>query len=131
MTQNNSLLKKSHVASQDDGDRFVGIKYKDSDIHVYFPLGYKLSDNDNEVRKDIIRLLNILHKFDKKERVIPIKKYDKPQSVFPLNAYLEVIRYYMENGYYIETETVYKTRERGKINWHKTIKNQKRNLQKN
>ena len=131
MTKNNSLLKKCHDPSQDDGDRFVGIKYKDSDIHVYFPLGYKLSDNDNEVRKDIIRLLNILHKFDKKERVIPIKKYDKPQSVFPLNAYLEVIRYYMENGYYIETEPVYKTRDRGKINWPKTIKNQKPTLQKN
>lgn len=132
MTQNNSLLKRCRVVSQDDGDHFVGIKANNDGVLVYFPLGYELSDTDNEIRRDIIHLLNVLYTFDKKEKIIPIRKYDKPQKVeFPLNAYLEIIRHYMENGYYIETEPIYKTRDRGKINWSRTIKTQKPLLQKN
>lgn len=38
---------------------------------------------------------------------------------------MEVMRYYLENGYYTEVEQVYKTREKGKINWSKTLKHQK------
>lgn len=132
MTQNNSLLKRCRVANPEDSDRFVGIKANNEDILVYFPLGYKLSDNDDEIRRDIIQLLNVLYENNKREKLIPVKDYSKPsRDSFPLNAYLEIIRYYMENGYYIETEPVYKTRDRGKINWPRTVKNQKPLLQKN
>ena len=99
MTQNNSLIESCDVVTQEDGDRFVGLKASTDGIKVYFPLGYNLPETDKELRKDIIHLLNVLHEFTGKERLIPIKKYDTPNKVnFPLNAYLEIIRYYMENG---------------------------------
>ena len=124
---NNSLKNRIDVVTHDTEDPFVGIKANGGDALVYFPLGYELSETDDEIRRDILQLFTILNDFkDTNEGSITDKNHDEMvNSDFPINAYLEIIRYYLENGYYTEVEPVYKTRERGKINWSKTIKQQK------
>ncbi len=94
------------------------------DVVVYFPVGYHLPENEIDVKRDILHLFQVLAEFtDSSDRVLAMNKFEAPQSVdFPINAYLEVIYYFMEkNGYYMETEPVYKTRDRGNIDWAKTI----------
>ena len=49
-------------------DEFIGLRFENGKPVVTFPRGYRLSEEDVDVRKDIIRLLAILHRFnDKKE----------------------------------------------------------------
>lgn len=67
-----------HVNTNEDGDRFVGIKADTDDAMVYFPIGYQLPDEDKAIRNDIrhlyrfcpnsqhvttdcLRLINLLH----------------------------------------------------------------------
>ena len=123
----NSLKKRCIVPSKEDENRFVGIKADTDDALVYFPLGFELSNNDKDIRRDILKLFSILNEFkDKSEGHITKRNFNETIEVnFPINAYMEIMYYYMENGYYMETDPIYKTRERGKINWPKTIKNQK------
>lgn len=69
-----------------------------------------------------MHLISVLAEFtDKSDRVLAMKKFEAPQSVdFPINAYMEVINYYLEqNSYYTEKEPVFKTSDRGSIDWGK------------
>lgn len=122
----NTLKDRVDVVKHDTEEPFVGIKADDGDAFVYFPLGYRLSETDDEIRKDILQLLSILDDFKNAyQGSITEKNYEETVNAdFPINAYMEVMRYYLENGYYNEVESVYKTRERGQINWSKTIKQQ-------
>lgn len=126
MTQYDSLKDKCRICKHDDEDRFVGIRGDTNAVEVSFPLGYELSETEDDIRRDILQLFRILTEFKKEEEGhISRRKYEETfMDLFPLNAYLEIILYYMENGYYKELEPIYKTRERGKINWSKTIKQQ-------
>lgn len=127
MTLNDSLKGKCRICRHDDEDRFVGLKGDTNAVQVSFPLGYELSETEDDIRRDILQLFRILSEFKKEEEgYISKRKYDETfTGMFPLNAYLEIILYYMENGYYKEVEPVYKTRQTGKINWSRTIKQQK------
>lgn len=117
-----------HINSNDDGDRFVGVKADSDNAVIYFPMGYELPDKDDELRRDIKNLFQVLATFtDKTDRVLEMDKFTAPQSVdFPIQAYLNVINYYLDhNGaYYTETETTYKIDTRGKTDWNRTIKTQ-------
>ena len=127
MINNISLKDKCEVVTQKDGYRFVGVKVSTTDVKIFFPLGYQLPKSDDEVRKDIFNLLDIINKFRAKEDYfVPNNTLKSSNNIyFPLNSFIEVLKYYMENGYYMENEFKYSTRNRGKINWSKTIKNQK------
>ena len=124
---NNTLKNRIDVVTHDTKEPFVGIKADGGDALVYFPLGYKLSETDDEIRRDILQLIGILNDFkNTEEGSVTEKNYDETVNAdFPITAYMEIIRYYFENGYYTEVEPVYKTRARGKINWSRTIKQQK------
>ena len=126
MVEEKTLKDRCHVVEYGDKSDFVGIKADGGDTLVYFPLGYRLSETEEEVRRDILQLITILNEFkNEKEGSLSEKKYEETvDNDFPITAYMEIIHYYLENGYYIEVEPVYKTRERGKITWSKTIKQQ-------
>ena len=99
------IKKHCHVNSNEDGDRFVGIKADSDNAMVYFPIGYQLPETDNEIRTDIKHLIQVLSEFTTSEdRLIAVNKFAAPQSVdFPINAYKSVIEYYFSIGgkYYI------------------------------
>ncbi|HCL4546937.1 LlaJI family restriction endonuclease [Clostridium botulinum] len=134
MNIESELLERCHVNKNDDGDRFVGVKADESNVVVYFPIGYKLPDNDDEIRQDILHLISVLAELnDDRDKLPAMNKFQAPQSVdFPINAYMEIILYYMEqNGYYTEKESRYKTGDRGRTDWSKTVKQQRGYIQPN
>ncbi|MFC4770609.1 LlaJI family restriction endonuclease [Enterococcus hermanniensis] len=133
MTSKISIEERCHVNTNEDGDTFVGIKADTEDAVVYFPVGYQLSENETEIRRDIKNLFKVLGEYtEKKDRVLQMKKFEIAQSVdFPINAYLEVINYYLRYEYYTETENIYITSTKGKTDWSKTFKKQKPLVQQN
>ncbi len=122
------IREQCHINQNGDGDRFVGVKADSNNAMIYFPMGYELPAQDDELRRDIKNLFQVLATFtEKTDRVLEMDKFTAPQSVdFPIQAYLNVINYYLDhNGsYYMETETSYKVDKRGKTNWGRTIKTQ-------
>lgn len=130
-----SLKEICHVNTNNDGDRFVGVKVDTDGAQVCFPIGYNLPDTDKALRTDIRHLIHILAEFtSKEERVLANSSNKEKQTVdYPINAYLGVLDYFFSNGgrYYVETENKYITATTGKQNWAKTIKHHKPLLQEN
>ena len=133
MTKTDILRKYCRVATNQDDDRFVGIRGNADGVFVYFPLGYHLSEEDSKIRKDILHLFSIINEFkEEKEGCITKRNNNETTNVeFPLNAYMEIIYYFLKNGYYKETDPIYRTQNKGKIHWSKTIKNQNPSLIRN
>lgn len=104
---------------------FIGIQFNNGKPNIFFPIGYHLSKenpNDTEAFKDIITLIKILNDFkDRQEGLKENKLANEEAKDFPINAYIQVIEYYITNGYYKEREVEYKSDNRGKTNWKKTI----------
>ena len=113
-----------HVNTNEDGDRFVGIKVDSNNAMVYFPIGYDLPQTDKEIRQDIKHLIHVLSEFTTKEdRLIAVNRFAAPQAVdFPINAFRGVIEYFLSNGYYIETEPSFTTGTKGNQDWSRTIR---------
>jgi len=122
------LREHCHIDSNDDGDRFVGVKADSTNAIIYFPLGYELPADDDELKRDVKNLFMVLAGFtDRTDRVLHMDKFTAPQTVdFPIQAYLNVINYYLDhNGsYYAESEITFKVDKRGKTDWPRTIKTQ-------
>ncbi|MBP2658199.1 MAG: Restriction endonuclease, type LlaJI [Firmicutes bacterium] len=128
-----NIRDRCHVNTNDDGDSFVGVKADTDDAIIYFPIGYQLPDNDDDLRVDINNLLGVLAAFMKEDRVIEISKFEAPRTVdFPMHAYLKVIRNFLRMGrYYIETDPQFRTDTKGNASWPRTVREQKALVQKN
>lgn len=133
MELNLNIRDRCHVNSNEDGDRFVGVKADTENAMVYFPIGYQLPDDDDQLRVDIRNLFYVLSEFLKEDRVIETPKFEAPQTVdFPIHAYLNVINYFLRTGrYYVETDPIYKTDTKGNTSWPRTILKQTPLIQKN
>lgn len=122
------LADHCHVNSNEDGDRFVGIKADSDNAMVYFPIGYQLPETDAEIRTDIKHLIQVLSEFTTKDdRLLALNRFAAPQSVdFPINAFKSVIEYFFSIGgkYYVETDATYKTAATGNQDWPRTVRNQ-------
>ena len=125
---NDDISKHCYINTNEDGDRFVGIKADSDNAMVYFPIGYQLPDTDAQIRKDIRHLIQVLSEFTtKEERLLAVKKYKRLLKVeFPINAYKSVIEYYFSIGgkYYVEVDPIYKKNSQGKQDWSRTVKKQ-------
>ena len=122
-----SLWERCEISSNKDEDSFVGIRVKDKDIHITFPMGYNLIKSDDRIiRKEILSLLSILKKFNKKKNSEESFATSQ-QSVleFPIISYQHLILDYFSNGYYSEKEVDYSSANKGKINWKRTIQKKK------
>ena len=53
------IRNRCHVNSNEDGDRFVGVKADSDKAMVYFPIGYQLPETDQEIRTDIKHLIQV------------------------------------------------------------------------
>lgn len=114
------------VNTNEDGNRFVGVKIENDKAIVYFPLGYHLPDDDRMLKRDIRSLFGILSTFAHKEDVVlKGSKFVQAHPVdFPIVAFLNVLDYYIESGakYYTVTEKKYKSDSKGKIDFRRTAK---------
>lgn len=128
----NTLFDRCRVNTNIKSDVFVGIHKKDDYYEVDFPLGYHLSSDEKGLRKDILSLMNVLTRYtDKRESKLYDGLKNEDSSGIPIQAYLYLIKDYFERGYYKEQETFYKVAKKGKINWSRTIKTQKPEMQDN
>lgn len=120
------IRSKCRVNSNREMDTFVGLRCNDGDISINFPLGYHISEDDNELRKDIMLLLTTLSANTERKESEILKQGNAFDEVeFPLQSYMYLIKDFFVRGYYKEQEVLYKVAKSGKINWNRTIKNQK------
>lgn len=54
-----NLREHCHVNNNTDGDRFVGVKADSNNAMIYFPMGYQLPEQDEELRRDIKNLFKV------------------------------------------------------------------------
>ena len=101
---------------------FVGIKIEDNRPKIYFPMGYRASKPSEDVcKRDFYQLIAVLN--DKSlQSYFSEDDLRKSQLDFPFYAYLSVLQYYLDFGYFVESETIYKKGFSGKISWPRTIK---------
>ena len=120
------LLERCHINKNYDDDTFVGVRKKDDLYEICFPLGFQLSESEKGLRRDILLLINTLAKYMNRKEYefyhgIKLNEY----TDLPVQAYLYVIEDYFNRGIYKEREIHYSVSNRGKIDWRRTIKNQK------
>lgn len=91
------------------GNYFPQECYKDEKILI----------DEDELRNDIKNLLTAIYKSN-------LSQISNNQSIktedCPIDSIFWLMRDYIEKGYYIEKETIYKKENAGKIDWKKTIK---------
>ena len=106
-------------------DKFVGLRFIDGKLSVYFPVGYRKPnpDDEKEVRRDILNLISVLSTFTNKESAINNSAFLNSKEVdFPIHAYLYIINDFLNHGYYQQKEQIYRRSTSGKISWARTIK---------
>ncbi|MFZ7121684.1 MAG: LlaJI family restriction endonuclease [Eubacteriaceae bacterium] len=128
-----NIRERCHVNTNEYGDSFVGVKADTDDAIIYFPIGYNLPENDDDLRVDINNLLGVLAVFMKEDKVIEVSKFEAPRTVdFPMHAYLKIIRDFLRMGrYYIETDPRFRTDTKGNASWARTVREQRALVQKN
>lgn len=126
---NKSLVDMCRVATNIEGDTFVGIKAEIindiQEVTVNFPLGYDLPKDSETARNDIISLISILQNYnDNNSRLKSVNINQALKTVnFPMEAYAVVIHYFLDRGtYYKENEEYYVQSLGGRVNWARTIK---------
>ncbi len=114
-----------------DGEdlNFVGLKYeggKDGNgLQICFPLGFKRCSKSAELHKSIFTLLKVLGDGNLTRNAQGSICHDSDflvEQEFPLQAYINVLRFFLDHGYFMETEVVYSRGKSGKVNWSRTIK---------
>ena len=116
------LYKHCFVTENSKENNFVGIKYLNDDIRVFFPLGYEIPNEDDKCRKSIISLLETIS-LTKAIINQEVKLNDQLREdyAFPISAYLWLIRDYLTNGIYKTSDKVIKPNSQGKIKWKQTL----------
>ena len=120
------MLNGFCTVSTSEHDDFVGLRFVEGKPKVTFPRGFRLSNDDNQVRKDILRLLSCIQKFSgRREGSTNTSFNGEVNLTFPILSYQNIIKDFLVHGYYIENENQYKDGTRGKVNWRRTVQNKK------
>lgn len=121
-----NIRSKCRVNSNREMDTFVGLRCTDGDISINFPMGFHISEDNKELRKDIMLLFTTLTaNTEKRESELLGQGGNFDEVEFPLQSYMYLIKDYFVRGYYREQEVSYKVSKTGKINWSRTIKTQR------
>lgn len=126
MQQTNPLTEICSPKSANYDSEFVGVHYDNGKFEIVFPIGYKLSEDDEEIRKDVLNLLKVLREYRNSDKTKASQdNQENDLQDFPLYSYIYVFNYFRKNGYYTTKETIYKNSTKGKVNWNRTIKQTK------
>lgn len=124
------IRSKCRVNSNREKDTFVGLRCNDGDISINFPMGYHISEDNKELRKDILLLFSTLAaNTERRESELLGQGSIFDEVEFPLQSYMYLIKDFFARGYYREQEVSYKVAKTGKINWNRTIKTQRTYVQ--
>jgi len=120
------IKSKCRVNSNREMDTFVGLRCNDGDISINFPMGYHISEDNKELRRDILLLFATLAaNTERRESELLGHGSSFDEVEFPLQSYMYLIKDFFARGYYREQEVSYKVAKTGKINWNRTIKTQR------
>ena len=110
------------AATGELNNQFVGVKIAKNKIEFHYPETYQLSDNDDELRRDILSVLRTISLA--KTLTSNLSSYNSKfnnNDVFPIGAYLWIINDYLTYGKYENREKTYQHGARGKIDWRRTL----------
>lgn len=116
-----------HPVTNEENNSFVGIRIRNNEIHFHYPESYNLSpvDDTKGFRYDVINIIRTISLA--KSKTSPSNASDNgiaQSEQFALMSYLWIIRDYLSNGYYRNSEKIYRTNGKGKVNWKKTLETQ-------
>lgn len=135
-----NLSKLCRNATNTDGDSFVGIRFdwneddSNFDIIITFPLGYRIAQDNETVRGDILNLISTLqaNKDDKSPLLNQDDTLAAKSHSFPMQAYIDIMYDYLDRGgYYVEQDEIYISNNSGRVNWNRTIRHERPLVQKN
>ena len=145
---NNDKKIVLHPVTNEENNSFVGIRIRNDEIHFHYPESYELgnvfkfctlknglycfemkdissSTLKRNFRNDIVNIVRSISLA--KSKTSPSNASDNgiaQSEQFPLMSYLWIIRDYLTNGYYRNSEKIYRTNGKGKVNWKKTLETQ-------
>mgnify|MGYP004435974989 FL=1 len=113
-----------HSVTNEEHNSFVGLRIRNDEIHFYYPESYNLSDvsDKKSFRNDIINIIRTISLA--KSKTATNNTYNNGftfSEQFAIMSYLWIIRDYISNGYYRNSEKIYRINAKGKINWKKTL----------
>ncbi len=106
---------------------FVGLKIKNDDVKIIFPIGYNIEEN-TYVFSDEMEIKNLSEDFSNLMRVLenaPTGYYDDGEIKFNFSSAISIMKNYLQYGLYREQDDITKLEDRGKINWKETMINVK------
>ena len=123
-------------STNEDNNAFVGVRIRNESIEFHFPESYDLEgiqDVDGELtikdlkpfRRDMVDILRTISLA--KTRSFATQKTENGVSntqSFAFMSYLWIIRDYITNGIYKNTEKIYRNNAKGRVNWKKTLATQ-------
>lgn len=112
-------IREMDIRNQLNEKEEIGLKVTDKKIEFIFPKHYEITSNS------INEMLNLLRLIDKYKILEDGEDKHIEENHFPFDAYLWIIKDYVQNGYYNEKQSKYLPGTKGNINWKSTIKNNK------
>lgn len=106
-------------------DTFIGLKIVGNQIKLFYPECYRLEQESLDFRDDIIDLLRTISiaKTPSSEKMQANNTFSD-EGEFALMSYLWIIKDYLSNGFYLNREKIFKTNQKGRVNWKKTLQSQ-------
>ncbi len=114
-------LKYIYPQTKGEYDR-IGLQIKDGEPVFLFPCKYPDPWDDDARKQDMLNILRIVDRYKSQKKVHDSFEEERK---FPFDAYIWIIKDYIENWYYVENETEYTKIWNWKIDWKRTIKNNK------
>lgn len=116
-----------HSVTNEENNSFVGLRIKNNEIHFHYPESYDLSnENDKKAfRCDVVNIIRTISLAKSKASTNALSDSGTHESEhFAIMSYLWIIRDYLSNGYYHNSEKIFNVNGKGKINWKKTLDTQ-------
>ena len=117
-------------STNEDNNAFVVVRIRQESIEFHYPESYDLAGIEGvstikdlkSFRRDMV---DILHTISLAQtRTASTQKTENGVSTsknFNFMSYLWLIRDYISNGFYRNTEKIYRQNSKGKVNWKKTL----------
>ena len=116
-----------HSVTNEEHNSFVGLRIKNGEIHFHYPESYDLLDENDKksFRYDVVNIIRTISLAKSNTSSSSLSDSGVHQSEqFAIMSYLWIIRDYLSNGYYRNSEKIYSVNGKGKINWKKTLDTQ-------
>ena len=116
-----------HSVTNEEQNSFVGLRIRNGEIHFHYPESYQLAKKEDKkaFRHDVVNIIRTIS-LAKSKSAINNNNYSgiAQNDQFAIMSYLWIVRDYLFNGYYRNSEKIYRTNGKGKINWKKTLETQ-------